>query len=69
MGGPAFPFVVTPRRQKLCRELVIVVSNYFPNKRELSLSDLVSNCWDGEEPVADGAVRDSFVHHLLYVDP
>ena len=63
-GGPAFPFVVTPRRQKLCRELVILISDYFSDKRELSLSDLVSNFWDGEEPVADGAIRDSFVYHL-----
>ena len=64
-----FPFFVTPRRQKLCTELVILVWNYFPDKRELSLSDLVSNCRDGEDPVADGAVRDSFVHHLRDVDP
>ena len=67
--GPAFPFFVAPRRQKLCRELVILVSNYFPDKRELSLSDLFSNFRDGEEPVADGAVRDSFFRHLRDVDP
>ena len=59
-----FPLVVAPRRQKLRRKLVILVSNYFADKRELSLSNLVANCRDGEKPGADGAVRDSFVNNL-----
>ena len=60
--------MITPRRQKFCWELVFLVSNYFPYKRELSLGDLFPNCRDGEESVVYGAVRDSFAHHLRDVD-
>ena len=63
-GGAATAFMVTPSRQELGGELIVLVPHYLPNEGKLPLSDLVSNRGDVEESRADGAVRDSVVDYL-----
>ena len=46
-------FVVTPRREELGGNLVIFITNNFPNEGELSLSDLIPDRGNVEESCAD----------------
>ena len=46
-------FVVTPRREELGGNLVIFVTDKFPNEGELSLSDLIPDRGNVEESCAD----------------
>ena len=53
-----------PSGEKLRRDLVVVVSNNFPNKGELLLRDLVPDGGDVEEPLPEGGIRNAFIDHL-----
>ena len=57
-------FVVTPRHEDLGGDLIVFVTDNFPNEGELSLSDLIPDRGNVEESCADLFVRDSFVNHL-----
>ena len=45
--------VVAPGGEQLGRNLVVRVTDYFTNKSKLLLRDLITDCWDIEEPFTD----------------
>ena len=46
-------FIVTPRREELGGDLIVFVTDNFPNEGELSLGDLILNRGDIIEYCAD----------------
>ena len=46
-------FIVTPRREELSEDLIVFVTDNFPNEGELSLGDLIPDRGNIEESCAD----------------